>query len=103
MLKGGRGQDTLDGGAGNDILFGGLGADVFIIDLQTCGHDVIRDFEIGNDDLLYINSSDGITAYSEIGDDVVLTFDAQNSVTFTGLADEITLQNWEDYFMIYGV
>ena len=45
-LYGGEGQDRLNGGVGDDYLFGGSDQDVFVASL---GHDIVRDFELGQD------------------------------------------------------
>ena len=53
QLHGGYGHDTLDGGAGSDVLTGGKGADVFLHGDHGRGFDVILDFEIGIDSLVF--------------------------------------------------
>ena len=45
-LYGGEGQDRLNGGVGDDYLYGGSDQDVFVASL---GHDIVRDFELGQD------------------------------------------------------
>ena len=61
LLLGQGGNDTLLGGDGNDILFGGMGddtltggagADQFVWQKGEAGHDVIKDFNIGEGDSL---------------------------------------------------
>ncbi len=50
-LRGGAGDDILQGLLGNDKLFGDAGADTFQFLGGTFGHDTIRDFEFGVDNL----------------------------------------------------
>ena len=52
VLNGGRGDDLIDGGLGSDALFGGAGADSFII-TPNSGIDIIFDFEVGSDRLVF--------------------------------------------------
>lgn len=52
-LDGGYGRDTLIGGAGNDTLTGGHGADLFVHSAPGRGFDVITDFRIGVDRLVF--------------------------------------------------
>ncbi|MCL2892705.1 immunoglobulin-like domain-containing protein, partial [Brenneria tiliae] len=49
-LLGGTGDDILIGGAGDDVLTGGAGADIFKWQAGDVGHDVIKDFNIGEGD-----------------------------------------------------
>ena len=49
-IFGGQGDDTIEGGAGNDVLAGGFGDDVFVFDADS-GHDVIRHFTPGHDQI----------------------------------------------------
>ncbi len=52
-LNGGSGNDTLIGGRGNDVLVGGKGADTFVFNPAKSfeGHDVIKDFKLGEDSI----------------------------------------------------
>ena len=56
-LYGGAGDDLLDGGAGRDILTGGADNDKFVISFDNLdnldGPDVITDFGIGHDKLVF--------------------------------------------------
>jgi VCBS repeat-containing protein len=61
VLQGGKGHDTLNGGAGadwiwggvgHDTLTGGAGRDTFVFERRS-GHDVITDFLVGTDRLLF--------------------------------------------------
>ena len=53
LIDGGRYRDWISGGAGNDTLTGGADADRFVLGslVGTGGHDVITDFQIGEDQL----------------------------------------------------
>jgi Ca2+-binding RTX toxin-like protein len=51
-IDGGAGNDTLIGGEGDDILLGGSGADTFVWQAGHFGNDVIKDFNIGQGDLI---------------------------------------------------
>lgn len=87
-LDGGRGDDTIDGGTGDDILAGGADADRFDFQRHDSamdfGHDVITDFERGLDKILVDDTVSYAAirdAMRQVGDDVVITFDADNSIT----------------------
>ena len=53
-LYGQAGNDRLDGGDGNDQLYGASGADTFVF---SAGHDIVRDFSIGEGDRLEVNAT----------------------------------------------
>ncbi len=53
FLDGGYGRDILNGGAGNDRLMGGDGEDTFVHANAGRGFDVILDFEVGVDSLVF--------------------------------------------------
>lgn len=95
-LSGGQGNDTIDGGdggdwiwgdEGDDHLWGGAGADRFYLERHEgavdLGHDVIADFGLGDqivvdDTISFATIRAGMR---QVGDDVVITFDADNSIT----------------------
>ena len=52
-LFGGSGDDSFFGGAGDDVMYGQAGSDIFIIELNA-GNDVITDFTIGSDLIIYL-------------------------------------------------
>ena len=60
VLGGGDGNDTLDGGAGNDTLTGGTGSDDFIFTGEA-GADVVTDFNIALDRVLFAGAASALT------------------------------------------
>ena len=95
-LRGGGGEDTLSGDSGNDLLEGEGGQDIFVF-ADGEGQDTISDFDAldaGEQiDLTGIstisNFADLSTRASQQSGDVLITFNASNSVLLqnTGLAD----------------
>jgi Ca2+-binding RTX toxin-like protein len=83
-LLGGLGKDVLIGGAGNDVLTGGQGSDTFVFG-PGFGHDVITDFT--HDDRIefvggiFQDAQQALAASHQVGNDTVITADANNSVT----------------------
>jgi Ca2+-binding RTX toxin-like protein len=55
VIRGLGGNDVIYGGKGNDILYGGTGSDKFIFDTQvlSANADVIKDFQVGIDKLVF--------------------------------------------------
>ncbi|AXI46498.1 hypothetical protein C1J03_10980 [Sulfitobacter sp. SK012] len=102
VLNGGNGADKLIGGWGDDELTGGQGADIFIFTDDRTRADTITDFEIGID-MIQI-SSYGITdiselAFSQLGDDAVITLSARDSITIENtLIGELTNADFELIF-----
>lgn len=59
-LSGGSGDDILTGGRGSDVLVGGDGSDQFVFkagDGSSSDYDVIKDFQVGTDKLVFQNWS----------------------------------------------
>ena len=54
-MRGDDGDDTLIGGLGEDVLFGNDGSDTFVLAAGE-GTDVIRDFELSEDDQIGLAS-----------------------------------------------
>jgi len=83
-LDGDSGRDILNGGSGNDRLTGDDGADLFVFGAGF-GKDVVTDFR--NDDMIVID--DGLfdnfqelrAASRQVGSSVVITVDADNTIT----------------------
>nr|WP_280740575.1 Calx-beta domain-containing protein [Sphingomonas kaistensis] len=89
QLFGGRGNDLLIGGQGDDLLEGGAGRDSFVVAARG-GNDVIRDFDIANDSLLFDGTA---IRSSQVGDtngdgiaDLRINLTAGGSVTLLGLS-----------------
>jgi len=87
IIDGGDGTDFIWGDAGNDHLWGGDGDDFFHFERNEgsvdLGHDIIYDFGAGDrivvDDTISFASLRA--SMRQVGDDVVITFDANNSIT----------------------
>ena len=95
-LDGGQGDDTLDGGEGSDILIGnsgddelegGPGDDNYIINAND-GDDIIAD--IGGTDNVIFGTDLSVTdlAVSQSGDDLLLNFNNNQTITFTDWFDD---------------
>jgi Ca2+-binding RTX toxin-like protein len=89
FLFGGNGSDRLIGGDGNDRLTGGNGRDTFVF-APGFGNDVVTDFshtdQIEFDGGIFQNFRAVQAATTQVGDDTVITLDANNSVTLQGVA-----------------
>jgi VCBS repeat-containing protein len=89
QLFGGRGNDLLIGGQGDDTLEGGGGRDSFVLGARG-GNDVIRDFDVANDKLLFDGTAIRSTQVADWnGDgtaDIRLALIAGGSVTLLGLS-----------------
>ena len=89
VLNSGAGADVLNGLSGNDVLTGGAGADVFTFSDGT-GDDRITDFENGIDSIDVstipgINSVADFLSIGQVGNDVVVEIDADNSITIENI------------------
>lgn len=86
QISGGSGDDTIEGGAGDDLLSGGSGDDVFVF-APNFGHDRITDFGGWDADVIEFTTGmfadfDAVLAAAvQVGSDVVITLDDQNSLT----------------------
>lgn len=87
MLHGYDGSDVLHGGDGDDYLVGGGGADTFIF---TKGDDIIEDFDYRVDQLklsaslLNENKNNIDRLISHEGEDLILSFEGDHSLTLQG-------------------
>ena len=86
-IYGEAGNDTIYGGAGNNTLYGGVGNDIFCFnEADGTGSDMIYDYEFGSD-LIGIDS-EGMVASSDIsGNDLILTFTNDRTVTVLNAAE----------------
>jgi Ca2+-binding RTX toxin-like protein len=88
FLFGGNGRDRLIGGDGNDRLTGGHGHDMFVFG-PGFGRDVVTDYSHAD----HIEFDGGVfhsfhqvqAASHQVGDDTVITLDANNSITLLGV------------------
>ncbi|MEK9282795.1 Ig-like domain-containing protein [Bradyrhizobium sp. ISRA442] len=91
VLVGGNSADALIGGRGNDTLTGGKDSDTFVFD-PNFGKDVITDFKPGADHIqfdhtLFANfSSVQAHATNDGHGNTVITYDANDTITLTGVA-----------------
>jgi serralysin len=91
-LNGRNGSDFLSGSSGDDTLIGGKGNDTFEYSFNF-GHDVIKDFKAGAgtpdimsiDDTIFADFAAVLAASTQVGDDVVITKDAGNTITLTNV------------------
>lgn len=93
LLLGEAGDDTLQGNSGNDLIYGGVGNDAFYFGIGD-GKDTIGDFTAGAStvDVIYLPTALGVSNLAavvaratQIGSDVVITFDANTSLTLLGV------------------
>lgn len=84
-LRGGAGDDFILGGKGNDKLTGGSGSDTFAFTSTDFGKDTITDFGSGFDILdftgTFVDNQAVYDAAKQVGANVVITYDDQNTVT----------------------
>ena len=82
-IIGGKKNDTLNGAGGNDTLTGGKGRNTFI---YNSGNDLITDYKEKKD---RINLSSDYQSFAIDGDDLILNFLSDNSLTISGGAGEV--------------
>jgi VCBS repeat-containing protein len=93
VVSGGRDADRLTGGSGNDMLSGGEGNDTFVF-AAGFGNDVIQDFEAGKkqgdvieiDHNIFADFADVLGSSEQDGSNVVITADAENSITLVNVS-----------------
>jgi Ca2+-binding RTX toxin-like protein len=84
IIRGDDQDNVIRGGAGDDIMAGGAGADAFVFAEGEVGVDVILDFEIGVDRLVFETTNPDATpenllaGLSQVGDDVELSVDERS-------------------------
>jgi Ca2+-binding RTX toxin-like protein len=97
VIKGKGGDDTIIGGAttvqsDDDTMIGGGGDDTFQF-VSVFGHDTIKDFKAGAgtpdvidiDDLAFADFNAVLAASTQVGDDVVITLNADNDITLNNV------------------
>jgi Ca2+-binding RTX toxin-like protein len=87
------GNDSITGAQGNDYLSGGAGVDTFVFQ-SGFGKDTVADFSAGAGiaDLIQLSFGTAFDTFVEVyavaaqvGADTVITFDANNRITLTGV------------------
>jgi len=86
LMFGQGGNDKLIGGPGDDIMYGGTGADEFIWKSGDSGHDVIKDFNLAEHDVL--NFADLLQGESATASSLAhyLTFSVAAGTTTIGVS-----------------
>ena len=73
VLDGGGKADRLEGGKGNDMLTGGKGRDSFVFDAGSGwqGRDIITDYELGKDEIVFDAGNVAVEVSHRDGDTVI--------------------------------
>jgi serralysin len=79
-------NNVLDGAGGNDALFGFGGNDLFMFSSSSFGRDTVADFQAGAGEIIefhntFQNFSQVQASAQQAGNDTVITWDANNTVT----------------------
>ncbi len=114
VINGRGGDDTIVGGLGNDRLTGGAGSDTFIYFREAgenafnLGRDVITDFDATSpthdvlmlDNRMFASFADMLAANAivQVGRNVVITYDHNNTITLTGVQLADLAANAPDVF-----
>ena len=102
-IHGSDGVDVIIGGTGDDTLYGGAGNDIFVYSVGD-GHDTIKDSARG--DILRIDTvGASFQKVQQVGENLVLTFDEDNTITIenfnyadaTDNIDSIEIKTAEGY------
>ena len=102
-LNGYTGSDLLNGWLGDDILTGGAGNDTFFYQ-DGDGRDTITDFTTLQDvtDLTHVTSlhtfADVQSHAAQVGSDTVITIDANNTITLTGV--QLSSLHPQDFLLV---
>jgi 2',3'-cyclic-nucleotide 2'-phosphodiesterase (5'-nucleotidase family)/predicted extracellular nuclease len=78
IIRGGNGRDTIEGGLGDDLMFGGDGRDRFVFD-GMFGDDVIRDFSVRQDDLVFLNIDSTDVTFERDGRHLYITANGEQT------------------------
>ncbi|CTQ48574.1 calcium-binding protein [Jannaschia donghaensis] len=94
VIRGNDQDNVIRGGSGNDIMTGGAGADTFVFAEGEVGVDVILDFEVGVDRIVFETTNPDATPenllanLSQVGDDVELSISGRSIlIEDTSVAD----------------
>jgi Ca2+-binding RTX toxin-like protein len=93
VIYGTGGHDNIGNSSGNDLLTGGAGADNFVFSNVSFGKDVVTDFNStgSKHDVLefahnvFASAADVLAHAAQIGKDVVITHDANDTITLVGV------------------
>lgn len=99
MLFGMEGDDVLNGRAGNDVLSGAGGADTFLFN-SGFGQDVIEDFELGVDLMVFSDATSmDALIFTQDGDDTIIRLaGSDDTVRLVGISAELLN---EDQFLFF--
>ena len=103
QFTGTNGNNIIVSSSGSDLLTGGGGTDTFVFSGRTFGKDVVTDFaakganhdivEFGHD--AFANFADILGHATEVGKDVVIAYDHNNTVTLVGVhLNQLTAQDF---------
>lgn len=90
-IEGGDGDDLITGGKGHDELLGGEGADTFVFKGRF-GSDIIKDFDVAEDELVLANNAR--FTVTELEEGVMLEFSNGASIEF----EAVQVAEFEDFF-----
>ena len=101
-LYGDKGNDTINGGAGNDTIYGGKGADTInagdgentIVFSKGGGHDTYV-YENGKDTLKFDGIKSSALSYSQVDNDLVISYEKNSSVTVKDYYKDSNSANWD--------
>ena len=104
-LRGDANANKIEGGAGNDTLTGNAGNDTFVFHAGY-GQDTISDFAAGAavadviqvDTSLFANFADIQSHAAQVGSNTVITYDAANTITLTGVS--VSSLNANDFLFV---
>lgn len=92
-LYGSEGHDDLYAGSGNDTLTGGVGDDIFIFtSIDASDANVIRDFELGTDEIEIENYDANTTTLQVVGSDTLITLASGATILVEGVTDTAALE-----------
>lgn len=78
-LDGRGGDDQLIGGAGTDLLSGGIGLDQFLFESDD-GQDVILDYSVADDELVFVGVDQASVSAEQSGADVLIRYDGDDAI-----------------------
>lgn len=103
MIIGSTKSDTLVGTSGDDVIIGNGGADTFVFSNAIFGKDAVTDFTATGskhdtlqfDHSIFASAADVLAHAAQVGKDVVITYDATDTVTLVGVhLNQLTAQDF---------